>query len=223
MQTISSLYKQILSGNHWYEFSIDINGVNYPQSQIKSLSISNRLFDDAPSIGNTIAGEIDVEILTPTVTIPRMASLAPKLRVTNGVSTSEWISKGTYFIDTRENANGVLTIHGYDSMLKTEADFVDNSSYPRQASLVAADIATAIGVTVDNRTDLTGITVPTLPVGYSQREVLANIAVLACGNWVISDDNALLLVDMAIPGETNLLITETGDVITFGGIGVVIG
>lgn len=44
------------------------------------------------------------------------------------VDHSEWLPKGTFYIDTRklDPESGVLTIHGYDAMLKADHDFVQS-------------------------------------------------------------------------------------------------
>ena len=57
-----------------------------------------------------------------------------------------------------------------------------------------------------------------LPVGYSSREMLGFIAGAYGGNFIISDENQLLLIKLGdLPAETNYLIDAAGDAITFGG------
>lgn len=171
MQTVTSTYTSLLRANADKEVSVVINGVRYLQNSITRLKTHRDIFTDTPTIGCCIAGEIDLSILAPSATIPRMATIKPYVRLTNGTTTSEWVQKGEYFIDTRsttQNADGVpvLTIHGYDAMLKAEQDFIDSGTYPKNASTVSNKAASLMGVTVDSRTVLTGIMVPTLPVGF---------------------------------------------------------
>ena len=51
-----------------------------------------------------------------------MAEIRSYFRVVNDTQQSEWISKGVYFVDTREadTTTGLLTLHAYDAMLKGE-------------------------------------------------------------------------------------------------------
>ena len=44
----------------------------------------------------------------------------------SGTEYSEWIPKGVFYIDTRklDTESGVLTLHGYDAMLKSEIEFL---------------------------------------------------------------------------------------------------
>lgn len=144
---------------------------------------------------------------------------------------SEWIPQGVYFIDTREvtaNQNGldVLTIHGFDAMLKAEQEYSSNAvAGDNFDTAYVRAIATAIGVQVDDRTwELmqTGYIVP-FPLGYTMREILGYIAASYAGCFVITDDGKLRLISIAdIPAETNFLIDSVGDVLLVGGDSILI-
>lgn len=140
--------------------------------------------------------------------------------------TSEWLPQGVFYIDTREvtaNNNGlnILTLHGYDAMLKAEQPYSSNAtvSDAPDTEYVQA-IADAIGVEVDARTwdIMSGYTIP-MPLGYSMREVLGFIASAYIGSFVMTDDGKLRLVSLLglpdRPGET-LLGDEQGNAIVFG-------
>lgn len=139
---------------------------------------------------------------------------------------SEWLAQGVYFIDTRDvtaNNNGldVLTIHGFDAMLKTEQIYSSNSAVGDNLDIAyVRAIASAIGVTVDPRTweiMQTGYIIP-FPLGYTMREILGYIASSYAGCFIISDTGQLRLVALdTIVKETQYLIDSAGDAITFGG------
>lgn len=138
---------------------------------------------------------------------------------------SEWLAQGVYFIDTREttqNNNGldVLSLHGFDAMLKTEQIYSSNSAVGDDLDIAyVRAIASAIGVTVDNRTweiMQTGYMIP-FPLGYSMREILGYIASAYAGCFIISDTGQLRLVALEdIESETRYLIDEIGNIIVFG-------
>lgn len=144
---------------------------------------------------------------------------------------SEWIPQGVYFIDTREvtaNQNGldVLTIHGFDAMLKAEQEYSSNAvAGDNFDTAYVRAIATAIGVQVDDRTwELmqTGYIVP-FPVGYTMREILGYIAASYAGSFILTDEGKLRLISIAdIPAETNFLIDSVGDVLLVGGDSILI-
>jgi hypothetical protein len=140
--------------------------------------------------------------------------------------SSEWLPMGVYYIDTREttkNGDGlnILTLHGYDAMLFAEQDFAGTSlDFPAIDTDIVAEIASTMGVQVDDRTyDLMTdeYTMP-LPSGYSLREILGYIASMYVGSFIMSETGELRLVSiLELPPETNYLIDNAGDAITFGG------
>lgn len=208
---------------------VDTGGAEtgFDETTLISVSTSHRVFSkNVPIVGSAVSGEIDIEMHKPPGEIPRMARLAPYVRATDGVRVSEWLPKGVYFIDTRfasHNDNGlvILTIHGYDSMVQFEQDYPsdDEHDYPLLDQTMVQHIAESIGIGVDPRTFERmnkGYMFP-LPVGYSSREMLGFIAGAYGGNFVISDENQLLLVKLGdLPKETNYLIDPLGNAITFG-------
>lgn len=141
-------------------------------------------------------------------------------------ATSEWLPQGVYFVDTRERTvtdtgESVLEIHGYDAMLKAEQDFQSNTITGDSTDVQMVDeIASIMGVAVDERTyDImtAAYTIP-LPTGYSCREVLGYIAAMYVGAFIMTDEGKLRLVSiLELPPESNYLIDEAGDAITFGG------
>lgn len=140
--------------------------------------------------------------------------------------TSEWIPQGVYFIDTREvtaNNNGldILTLHGFDAMMKAEQPYSSNAtvSDATDTEYVQA-IADAIGVEVDSRTwdIMRGYTMP-FPLGYSMREVLGYIASSYIGSFIMTDVGKLRLVSLlGLPeiSTESLLADEYGNAIIFG-------
>ncbi len=143
---------------------------------------------------------------------------------------SEWLKQGVYFIDTREvthNDDGldILTIHGYDAMLKAENDYPSTDhNWPYKDILVVNEIAQEIGVEVDSRVAeyLTAGYMINLPTGYSMRETLEQIAAAYAGNFCIAPDGKLVFVPLYGYGEdfiANYLADEGGNALVFGNEG----
>lgn len=227
MYTTSATWNTLIAGQHRFETRVDINGVSYYDSDIISMSVDLNMFDSSqPGVGGCLSGELSLSLLAPTSPVPRMATVNPYVRATDGTTTSEWVPQGKFFIDTREttkNDDGlpVLSLHCFDAMLKTEADYPSTShswAYPDIS--VVNEIATTIGVGVDSRTTalMTNAYDVPLPVGMTMRETLSAIAGMYAGNWIMSYDGELLLIPVnGIPPETNYLVDQVGDAITFGG------
>lgn len=228
MHTVSQDYTTILSGRHRAEWKVTINGVDYGESAIESIEINQSVFGDTPACGTCISAEIDVSIIKPSVTIPRMAYIEPYVRITNGLLTSEWLPKGKFYIDTRSytknDAVDVLSLHGFDQMLMAEQD-AQIDGYPMTDIQAVQKIATQCGFTLDD--DMTsvmtnGYQVP-IPAEYSCREVLGYIAAMYAGCFIMDDFGNLRLVKFnGMPPETNYLINTAGLSITFGGDRIIV-
>lgn len=234
MHTVSDLWQQMLADPaHAVEAKLKIAGVEYGEDQIvrKSLMVYGGLYSTF-GIGNCCARQIDFEIY-PQGTIPRQAKIEVYMRLRLGEQVSEWIPKGVFFFSTRktDRVTGVLSVHGYDAMLKAEETWLDSSydteTWPMPASKAVADIAARMGVAVDSRTQLNAAFPVQYPVDdegdMTMREALGRIAVANAGNWIITDEGKLLLVGLnSMPKETNHLVTETGSAITFGGVRILV-
>lgn len=234
MHTVSDLWQQMLADPaHAVEAKLKIAGVEYGEDQIvrKSLMVYGGLYSTF-GIGNCCARQIEFEIY-PQGTIPRQAKIEVYMRLRLGEQVSEWIPKGVFFFSTRktDRITGVLSVHGYDAMLKAEETWLDSSydakTWPMPAATAVADIAARIGVAVDSRTVLDAAFPMQYPVDdkgdMTMREALGRIAVANAGNWTITDEGKLLLVGLnSMPAETHYLITETGRAITFGGVRILV-
>ena len=226
MQSVSTLYNNIISSDHWFETKLVIDNVGtFDESQLFKVVTSNRMFGNTPAVGMAVAGEIDVVMLYPTVSIPIMACLRPYVRVCNATQQSEWIPQGVFFIDTRERTRddsglSFLTIHGYDAMLKAEKMYAGRITGTSTDTQMVTEIAYQMGVSVDSRTTTImnkAYRIP-LPTGYTYREVLGYIASMYAGCFIITEEGKLRLVTIyELPPETNYLIDSAGNWITFGG------
>lgn len=228
MQSTSTLYKTIVGGEHWFETRITIDGNTYGEDKIISLTRSKKAFPgNSPSVGSAIAAIMDLIIIKPSFAIPPRAQIVVEIRALNKTQTSEWIPQGTYFIDTRKerltrSGEKLLEISAYDAMIKAEADYPDTEhAWPYKDTLVVAEIASTIGVTVDSRTNsfMSSADMIQLPAEYTMREVLEHIAGAYGGNFVVTNENKLLFVPLYGLDYTengSYLADENGNALQFG-------
>ena len=205
----------------------------FGEDDVQSISTTGDLFPNGiPEIGKAISREIDVTMLRPFGDIPRMSLVAPYTRAVSDVPqsdgstlTSEWLPKGRFYIDTREEtANdddlNLLTIHGYDAMMRAEAPYASTAlDWPALDTEIVAEIAGFMDVSVDPRTwaVMTDENELSLPTGYTQREILGYIAGMYAGSFYITDLGELRLYSFSeLPPELNLMVDENGDAIQFG-------
>ena len=228
MQTWPTGWMEAREGLYRMESKVEIAGVEHDEERIFSLSTNAALFAEGTvSIGGCVAKEIDLAVM-PKGEIPRMAEIKVYVRpVAEGVET-EWLQKGVFFIDTRQEdkVTGVLTIHGYDAMLKAEQTYLaegDTGEWPRSMQTVVNEIAQRMGVEVDPRTGIDSSYMVEYPNDLTMREVLGYIAVAHAGNWIITDAGKLRLVGLTNAVKTtDYLMDEDGYAITFGGVRIVL-
>lgn len=234
MQAVSELYRAIVSGPYQTETKLVIGDTEYGSGRLVSLSTARSLLgSETPRLGQAVAREISVTVYAESANIPRMAVMRPYVRAFNTTSASEWIPKGVYYIDTREQEQDALTLHGYDRMMFAEAQYPESDlDWPAADIDVVDEIADALGVDVDERTRATitqrfPIQLPEqyatdgeadMSDVFTMRDTLAGIAGLYGGVFIFNDLGKLQLIcPWDAPQETFLLTTEAGNYLTFGG------
>lgn len=242
MRETTETYKEIVSGDYIVETRISTNkepaSSGVPENEIIEIRTKRRLFPDSyPSIGNCVSGEIKASFFVNGKNIPRNAEIRIYTRVKSldgSLVDSKWIRKGTFFIDTRkynhwENGKKIITITGFDAMLRAEQEYDVSTlkEWPAKDVNIVKKIANQIGVEIDERTlnlleNGYGYRLNT-PFGYSCREVLGYIAGMYGGNFIISDIGELLLVQLNnVPRNNIYLVNEDGAPITFGGVSIIV-
>ena len=220
MQSTSALYKTIFAdANHTVEWKITVNGNDYTGDKIAADAVRPRLprklfAGMQPAVGECLAAQFSCAIYEASSVVPRMATVVPAYRLVLGQDVSEWVTLGTFYIDTRsvDKASGALMLTCFDRMLvadgaggKSYAELTGFSTWPQAQTAVANEIATIMGITVDARTGIgtgAGYMVD-YPNDLSMREVLGYIGAANAGNWTITPENKLRLVPLT--GGTDTL------------------
>lgn len=207
------------------QYQVSVGGTMYDMSQIFSVRIHQPLFSQF-SVGNTCSQELEI-VFVPGVSPPVMAEIIPYYMDPDG-GVASFTQVGVYYTGVREiDPDGKTVITAYDSMLKTDQPFNtggDIGQWPRTMDVVAQQIATAIGVTLDPRTVVSPYTVQ-YPNDYTMREVLGYIAAANGGNWIVTAANQLLLVPLfsSMPADTNYLVdSTTGNALMFGDVRILV-
>lgn len=218
-QTTSELWKSLWrTRNTVKEYKFEINDAEYGPEQEVEHTYSNGIFEDF-GFGNAYTASLTLSLFTDNV--PRGATIKRYIRLRNGNQVSEWLPKGTFFTNIRSNDDGYWTIEAYDSMRKAEVVWTPDQSleFPMSMPAAAAEFARILGVQLDPRTVLNAnYTIDYPSNDYTIRDELCFIAAAHGGNWIITDENKLYLVPLlSAPPETNYLVEEYGDAITFGG------
>ena len=218
-QTTSELWKTLWrTRNTVKEYKFEINDVEYGPEEEVEHTYSNGIFEDF-GFGNAYTASLTLSLFADN--IPRAATIRRYIRLRNGNQASEWLPKGTFFTNTRSDDDGYWTIEAYDSMRKAEVVWTPDQSleFPLSMPAAAEEFARILGVELDPRTVLNANYTIDYPANdYTIRNELCFIAAAHGGNWIITDENKLYLVPLlSAPAETNYLVEEYGDAITFGG------
>lgn len=237
MQEVSARYQELLTGSHTKESRLLVDGTAYGESAIikGSLKTAIALFaGDTPTVGGAVAGEINVQLLgVASSSVARMAELRPQVRlVGDSGEPSEWVAQGVYNVDKRSynKQTGVLTLHGYDKMLATEQWYTGSVGTGGVTDIdIVNRVCTQVGITLDSETAsffyASGKKYKvTKPRNYTCRELLQAIAGWYGGNWCMTPVGKLRLVLLnSLPKETNYLVDNGGNAITFGGDRILVG
>ncbi len=224
-QTTSSLWKSLRrTRGTKAEHLFDINSVTYgPEHEVEH-SVDAGLYEKF-GIGNAATAKLTLKLYTDNV--PRAATIKRFIRLHNGSQVSEWLPKGVFFTNRRSEEDGQWTIEAFDAMRKAEWIWSPRQSlvFPLTAPNAVKEIAQIMQVEIDPRTQLNPACTIDYPANdYTLRDELRFIAAAHGGNWIVTDEGKLLLVPLlSAPPETNYLVTEYGDPITFGGVRILVG
>ena len=205
------------------EYGFDINGVWYGPEQEVSHSVNSGLYEKF-GFGNATIASLTLSLFADN--IPRGATIKRFIRLRNGNQVSEWLPKGIFFVSRRSEDDGRWTVEAFDAMRKSEVIWDPDQAlnFPLSMPDAVKEFARIMSVEIDSRTSLNASYTIDYPANdYTIRDELRFIAAAHAGNWVITDVGKLFLVPlMSEPEETNYLVTEHGDAITFGGVRILV-
>lgn len=214
MITTSALYNTIWEDpRHIAETKIVCGANTYNQSQILNCERSQSLYGDQYGVGNTVINEIQFSLMGATAAdIPRMSRVEIWTRLWNGTRTasSEWLPMGV-FITAKpdyDTESGIVKVRGYDEMIKTNVvPFEQGSTVTTWSNPTLQQVAqhitagtnttgkietnyAGVGIDLEDATQVPDdIIMPAIPYTYTVREILADIAAAAGGNWTVVFQN----------------------------------
>lgn len=223
-QTTSALWHDLLhKPGTEREFKFVINDVEYRKDAEVSHSVESQLFEEF-GIGNACCATLKLAVIADN--IPRAATIKRYLRLVNGTQATAWIPKGVFFTNKRSRDGDYWEVEAYDAMRKADVVWEPDQSlnFPMTMPAAVNIFCQLMGVELDNRTVLNSSYTIDYPANdYTIRNELCFIAAAHGGNWIITDAGKLLLIPLlSMPAETNYLITEAGNAITFGGVRILV-
>ena len=206
MRQVSQTYKTLKQqAGSYFDVRVLLGNKTYTTADLVSIEIHPKLFGETgPQVGKACSSECDISLIESSSNWPRMAEFEVQVRRTDGTTSSEWLSMGTYYTDERvmDEVSGVLSITAFDSMLSMERYWTDAvpeeylpANWPitskawidmlEDAGLIQVDSRSVI----DDTVAIIGLNTP-----GTIRDVLKDIAAANGGNWVFTFDKKLRLI-----------------------------
>lgn len=223
MQNVSELWTTLRQTKGTEaEYRFFVNDVEYGPDAEVSHNVENKLFETF-GIGNAFGATLKLELYAPD--IPKGATVRRECRLVNGEQASEWIPKGTFYIVSRGEEDGLWNIKASDAMRKAEKVWepLSDDPFPMPMSEAVAYACSVMGVELDNRSVIPNRTVDYPANDMTFRQLLEYVAAAGLGNFIITDENKLRLVPLlSVPEPTSYLVDNYGNPITFGGVRILV-
>ena len=225
MQTTSATWKQLWAAGAPLDARAVIAGTEVPLAAAPA--ITRAAMQDRLAVGNVASAALALAVRA-TGTIPRSAAVAIEARLNDGVTASEWLSMGTFYISrrSRDPVTGVTALECYDALLKANAVWTPSAgAWPRTMAAVLAELLTLLDMALDSRTVVpsgASFVISQPAEGTTIRDVLGTIAQAGGGNWIVTPEGKLRLlplVDSAEAGEATEDVLDVAGVV--GGMSVV--
>ncbi len=127
---------------------------------------------------------------------------------------TERIEKGTYTVITPETYGETVIITAYDDMYKADKDYTTALTFPQTAGAVLRDICDTCGISLGSTSFLhDDFQIQTKPTGKF-REVIGQIAMIACGNARIDRQNRLQIMPYNLEWEYNANVVAGENLLT---------
>ena len=207
MRTASAIYKMLrVLDTSWYEIRVVQGNNTYGLDRLKSVTMSPILTTGSGvSIGGANSTECRITLIEESAYWPRMAQFTVDFRICagSGSTKSEWITAGTFYTDERsEDKYGNLSIVAFDGMMKADQSWTDkipSADLPSTWPITAYDWASMIeNANLAEFEDLTQLDDTVEFIGLdtttSIRDVLKSIAAVHAGNWMMTANEKLRLV-----------------------------
>ena len=203
MQIHPSNWDLLLYQPHITQYRFTINGSVMSPDFIQGVPTIEKPMMLEPVIGRCCTGSLTIDVRQGDVDrIPKAASVNVDCRLSSYDKTisSDWIPQGRYFVTKRSGYGDLVTLTCRDSMIYAGKTYLDKAgihTWPATMAAVLADIARIMSVSIDDRTEIqTGgeYTINTPEEDTLMSEVLAQIAAVHGGNFIVTESGKLRLV-----------------------------
>ena len=189
---------QILNGSEVYTGDDDI--------EEESLILDKSVFTAAKPIGNTPCFTMECCLRQKEADIPKGAWLELQIRLQNSTKETDWVSLGKFKVNKRvKYPDGWVKLSCRDRMqmanqLFIKDESIDVTTWPKPMNEVMSMSLDIMGITLDPSTTINEGEgwVVSLPLGLSIRTIWSSIAAAHGGNFIITPQDTLKLIQPRI-------------------------
>lgn len=225
MISVSTTYNNLIENGGQYEWQI-LNGTEVIDiSHLMSGTITSTQYEKF-SVGNCIASQLELTLWD--VAIDTTEPLEVQFRATDGTNTSEWYTKGIFYVDTVETSpySEVTKVTAFDAMLKAEVIYMKEGTWTSRTDYqvltgvsgqyngIVDDLGVSLSSAADTYFSANAKTLTIAPSigdsGTTERELLSGIGVLHGCNFII---NSVGELDVIFPFTTPTNTAAVGDAV----------
>ena len=197
----SAHYNTIFSNDdHYAQVKMLVDGTYYDESVIRALTTNYAMADQWYTLGNVVINQFQATLEGLDETdIHRYSEVDLFVRyAVEGGSTTNWLPKGKFIVAEADydTESGIMQVMGYDFLCKGEvipypAGDTSVSSWTGETMrTVATRMATLLNIPLEDDTQVSQEDYPAPPFDFTIREILADIALMGCGNWYLTYVNS---------------------------------
>ena len=128
MQTTSETYRRLLQTQHSTESKLVVNNETFSENCLVSMKATHTVLgENRPCLGCCCSGELDVEMLAPEVSFPRMASLRPYVRLTGQLTVICEETVPTVYVEVFDGIE--VTVYDTISIVDGQIQYSDAHTY----------------------------------------------------------------------------------------------
>lgn len=208
MIATTQTYKNLFESGAVQEYRITIGGNIYSGDDIQGhITLNKSLFDkETFTIGSFTVDTLDIKLKIPSESIARRATVQFEYRYIDGEIYSEWVRvfKGNVSNRVKETEEITkITAQTVAANYDLAINVLSVAQYPANARTVATQLATHLGLTLDNPNDIINLNIVEYPNEMTVVEMLKEIAANSGGNWIIVGDKLRLVLPRK--GETTAI------------------
>jgi hypothetical protein len=205
--TVSFLNAVKSGSRRWKSYAV-INGTTYYDDIIVNWKFADRISSgDELMIGQTVANSFSITLKGVNGSFDGV-TVVPWVGVETSTDVFEYVPLGTFVVEDIDINYDIITLDCIDNMVKFNKLYTPTIGFPNTFTNILNDVCNQAGIPFSGTAP--AITVQTIPVGYTCRDVVGFIAAIEGANASVNRSNQLVFRRFTNP-NTNVHLSVNGD------------